>query len=186
MTTFGALTDQELIQHFLATQESGALDFLYHRYYHKVFCYCLSVIKNHDDAQDVTQDIFLKVSANVHKLKNTDLFIAWLFRIAHNQCMDFLELQKRGRVAAITAENDVAEIDFDEEEAWAQDRLMEQIDQALHSTAAEIKDLLIARYFYKKSITDLQKEYGLSESAVKMRLLRGCKQVLALLEKPAA
>jgi len=180
------VTDQVLIQQYLVTQDTALLDILVQRYYTKVFHYCLTAIKNRDSARDLTQDVFLKMCNNLGKLKNPDLFIAWLFRIAHNLCIDYLNKNKRQRVVAIQESHDETEEVFDEEEARLWDTLCDKVGQAMAQTDWELRKLLVARYFDEKSIAELQKEYGLSESAVKMRLLRGRKQILTMLEKPAA
>lgn len=61
------LSDEELIRHYLETQDSGYFDQLYEKYSTKVFSKCISLLKDEGRAQDATQDIFLKIFLNLSK-----------------------------------------------------------------------------------------------------------------------
>jgi len=71
------ISDEELIRHYLETQNSRYFDQLYAKYSTKVFSKCISLLKEEAAAQDATQDIFLKIFLNLSKfggIFNLDLF----------------------------------------------------------------------------------------------------------------
>jgi RNA polymerase sigma factor (sigma-70 family) len=71
-----------------------AFDELARRYWKKVFTVCRRLVNNHEDAEDMTQEVFIKVFSNLPQFDpNRGSFQKWLFRIAKNHCLDYL----RGR-----------------------------------------------------------------------------------------
>ena len=81
---FRAVEDADLIQK--ARQgDVEAFNLLISRWEKRVFNYLLRILRNREDALDLSQDVFLKAHQNLRKLEDTTRFAAWLFRIAHNE-----------------------------------------------------------------------------------------------------
>ena len=55
----------------------------------------LRTLGNNEEAEEVVQETFVKVHQNLAKYRQNSLFSSWLFRIAHNQCMDVMRLKQR-------------------------------------------------------------------------------------------
>ena len=70
--------------------EEAAFAELLRRYRAPVFNLCLRMLKNRDDAEDVAQDVFIKVFAMLERYDERYAFRSWLFKIAANQCIDFI------------------------------------------------------------------------------------------------
>jgi RNA polymerase sigma-70 factor, ECF subfamily len=75
--------------------DGDALDYLYRRYAPGVFAYVRRILKNDYDAQDVTQQVFVKLATSLDKYdaQRAD-FSAWLLRVAHNVAVDHLRKQR--------------------------------------------------------------------------------------------
>jgi RNA polymerase sigma-70 factor (ECF subfamily) len=74
----------------------GALDFLYTRFADDVRGYVTSIVMNRDDAEDVTQDVFLKLTRAIRHYKpQTVPFVAWLMRVARNAAIDHLRARRQ-------------------------------------------------------------------------------------------
>lgn len=56
----------------------------------RIFNYLLKLVRNREDAQDLTQDVFLKAYQNLGKLEDPGRFAPWLYRIAHNEAYSLL------------------------------------------------------------------------------------------------
>lgn len=88
-------TDEELIEKFRASADMGIFKILVRRYQHRVFAMALRTLDNNEEAEEIVQETFVKVHQNLAKYRQTSLFSSWVFRIAHNQCMDMLRLKQR-------------------------------------------------------------------------------------------
>lgn len=67
----------------------GALDYLYTRFADDVRGYVMSIVQHRDDADDVTQDVFLKLTRVLHRYEPQAVpFAAWLMRVARNAAID--------------------------------------------------------------------------------------------------
>jgi len=71
-----------------------AYNLLVSRWDKRVFNYLLRLVRNREDALDVSQDVFLKAYQNLPKLDDPAKFSGWLFRIAHNEAFSLLRRRK--------------------------------------------------------------------------------------------
>ena len=90
MITLDKLTDGQLVTIYQNKSEPIYFGELYNRYFTKVYHYCLGKVKNRDDAYDITADTFVKLPKKLVQLRSPELFVAWLFKIAQNACIDVL------------------------------------------------------------------------------------------------
>ena len=81
---FRAVEDADLI-HKARQGDVEAFNLLISRWEKRVFNYLLRILRNREDALDLSQDVFLKAYQNLRKLEDNTRFAAWLFRIAHNE-----------------------------------------------------------------------------------------------------
>ncbi len=86
-------TDKELIFNYFSGDEK-ALEALFRRYFRKVYGFAHSYAKNSEDAEDITQETFLKAWRNLKKFDATKSFKTWLFAIAKNSAIDFLKKKR--------------------------------------------------------------------------------------------
>jgi RNA polymerase sigma-70 factor (ECF subfamily) len=71
------------------TEEAeGAINELFRRYFSRVALWCLRFTGDRETADDLAQDIFLKVYRNLDSFRGNSKFSTWLFAVARNQCMD--------------------------------------------------------------------------------------------------
>jgi len=174
------LTDTQLVTIYQKNQDPIYFGELYNRYYTKVYHYCLGKLKDRDDAYDVTADTFLKLATKIEGLRNPELFIAWLFRVAINACVDKFR-KKNKKAYAIDVNTYDLEDDVSGLEAFMlKEAQLDLLDKILDRLDIETKNLLVNKYCKGKSIQELEKEMGLSTSAVKMRLARGREKIISL------
>ena len=64
-------------------------------YENKIYTTVFRLVRQHDIAQDLVQEIFIKVFYSLHKYKAVGSFNAWLYRIVVNQCYDYLRKQSK-------------------------------------------------------------------------------------------
>lgn len=87
-------SDFDLI-HGIKSGDADALSLLIRRWYPQIFRYCHKVIGNEQDAYDITQDVFVSVLQNIERFHIWNKFGSWIFKIAHNKCMDYFRMRKK-------------------------------------------------------------------------------------------
>ena len=85
--------DKKLIQQYLSGQ-AQALDFLIERYLKLIYGFVYKNVGSSADAEDITQEVFVKVWKNIKKFDQSKNFKPWIFQIAKNTSIDFLRKKK--------------------------------------------------------------------------------------------
>lgn len=165
-------TDEELVKLFVQTQQNKFFEKLYERYADKVYHKCISFVKDGAKAEDLTHDIFLKLIFKLGTFKEDAKFSTWLYSITYNHCMDQLRTnKKRGEVfqdEPLEVPDDIdLNVIFDGDDVEAKN-----LKTALDHLTVDEKGILFMKYMDDLSIRDIADIFSVTESAVKMRLLR--------------
>jgi RNA polymerase sigma-70 factor (ECF subfamily) len=89
-----ALEDQELVGRYL-DGDVVAFDELMTRHQRSVFRLCLRFAKNHDDALDLTQEVFIKAFERLDGFRGDARFRTWIYRVAVNHCLNWVKKNSR-------------------------------------------------------------------------------------------
>src|SRR5690606_30787943 len=105
-----ATKDLELVKLAVEKRDQQAFAKLMSRYKDSIFFMVLKMIHNRDDAEDITMESFSKAFNNIDRYDQRYAFSTWLFKIATNNCIDFMR-KKRLETTSIdkTMENDKGE-----------------------------------------------------------------------------
>ena len=159
------------------TGDNTALETLYREYVKSVYYLSLKLLKNKEDAEDITQEVFIYVYQKIGELQTPEAFTVWLGRITTNKATDFLR-KKRRLIEVDVGDEELAESEFFEES----DPLLipeKYVDNA--ETARMIVDIidnlplpqrLCIYYYYYEHLTVAQIAENLetNENTVKTRL----------------
>jgi RNA polymerase sigma factor (sigma-70 family) len=162
-------TDEQLVKLFIETQKNIYFEQLYDRYSDKVFRKCVSFVKDEAQAEDFTHDIFMKLVLNLGSYKETAKFSTWLFSITYNYCIDQIRIAKKHQEVALDDNFDAAD---DDEDAAMAEMDAQRLHKAMALILPEEKSILMMKYQDDLSIKEISTSLDVSESAVKMRLLR--------------
>ncbi len=155
------------------------------QYKHMVYTLALRIVKNHEDAEEVAQDTFIKAYQAVKQFNGKSRLSTWLYKIAYHNSLDYL---KRNRRKPETTDMDGQYLGkySTEEGPWslleAKER-REIINRALDQLSGEDGVVLSLFYFEALSLKEISGVMGLSLSTVKIRLHRGRKRLAGVLEK---
>lgn len=69
-------------------------DTIYGIYAKQVYNLCLHYVQNTNDAEDITQEVFIKIHERLHTFKEDAHLKTWVYRITINQCLDFIKVKK--------------------------------------------------------------------------------------------
>jgi len=169
-------SDQSLVAGILQgkTQVFGEL---YKKYYPKVFYRCLLAIRDHEEAKDIAQDILLKAFHHLSGYRGEASFSTWLYAITSNHCIEYY--RRKNLRQFVDLENAILLTELTEtpdHKAEAVD-LREWLSRSLQHLPVTDRELLVMRYERNLSIGELQQKLHLSQSAVKMRLVRAIKKL---------
>ena len=101
------MTDQFIIQKIKRpeTVEYG-FNLLVRKYQERIYWHARKLVVDHDDANDLTQEIFVKIWKNIKAFREDSKIFTWIYRIATNECLNFLNKKKKKFFVPI---NDVSE-----------------------------------------------------------------------------
>ncbi len=162
-------TDEQLVRLYVDTQRNPFFEELYDRYADKVYRKCLSFVKDQAKAEDFTHDIFLKLIVRVGSFKENSKFSTWLFSITYNYCMDQLRTTRKLAEDELTEGIDLID-DSDDINEMEMDA--KRLREVLGGLSHEERTIVLMKYQDEFSIKDIADTFGLTESAVKMRLKR--------------
>jgi RNA polymerase sigma-70 factor (ECF subfamily) len=137
----------------------GALHFLYVRYADDVLRYVKSVVRDHHEAEDITQDVFIKLIRVIGKYEPRDVpFAAWILRVARNAALDHL------RARRMTPCDDIRVADGDQSQV-SHERGRD-LREALAQLPEEQRDVLVLRHIVGLSPGEIADVLGKTESSV--------------------
>ena len=163
------LTDEQLVDR-IKVDEVGAFAYLYHRFKHRVYAYCYRLLRHPQDAEDATQDTFLKIHRSFHQLKDPASLQTWIFSIARNEAFTILRRTKP-----------VEDLEKAENEVWEEedplDRIVERERAAIVQHCVSLlkpayREVLILREYEHLSYSEIAGVTGASESAVRSALFK--------------
>ena len=178
------ISDDQIINQILEGN-SNVFSVLVDRYKDLVFTLALRMVKNREEAEEVSQDTFIKVFKSLNKFKGKSKFSTWIYKIAYNTCLDRLKRIKR--------EYNVVAIDeFTEHEVKTMDNALQkmedfeykqEIQKCLHLLPSQDSFLLTLFYFEEQSLEEISKVVGLTANNVKVKLFRSRKKLATILKE---
>ncbi|UEG50274.1 sigma-70 family RNA polymerase sigma factor [Ferruginibacter lapsinanis] len=165
MKNLTALTDQQLI-HLYMDGNADALSTLVLRYKDKIFTSIYLLVKDKYLAEDMFQDVFIRVIDTLKSGRYTDegKFLPWALRIAHNMCVDHFRKVKRSPSIKTSDDRDIFEVlNFSEpgaEHKIMQNQSHERVRRLIDMLPEDQREVIIMRHYADlsfKEIADLTK-----------------------------
>lgn len=152
------LNDNDLVSN-IYTQE--AYKELFSRYQKKLFAYIFHLVGNKNEAEDILQNVFSKMYKNINNFDTSRKFSSWIYRIAHNEAINFLKQKNRRHLVSwddITKSKDKLDLAYKGEiieEKWEHLEIVREIDRALEKLPKKYQQVLKLRYFQEYSYEDI-------------------------------
>jgi len=157
--------DNELVLECLRG-DGHAFELLVVRYQGPVFNAVLRMVRDRDEAGDLTQTTFLKAYERLSTFDSQQKFFSWLYRIAINEAIN--HLKRRGRLEPL--DGDWESGGNDPESAAVSSDLSVHVQDALMSLSSEYRAVLVLRHFEDCSYDEIAVIVGVPEKTVKSRL----------------
>lgn len=166
-----ASSDRDLIQR-ARRGDAEAFGELVLRYQTSVFNVCYRILHERLEAEDMTQETFLRARERLQTFDEARPFGPWIRRVAANICLNHLEAQRQ--TAPLDEERDAAESHGPESQVEAQER-SKQIREALASLPARYRVVIELRHYQELSYDEIAAELNIPLSDVKSQLFRARK-----------
>jgi RNA polymerase sigma factor (sigma-70 family) len=150
--------------------DSTAFGLLVDKYSKSIYALAYSRIHNHHDAQDVTQEVFVKAYKDLRKLKRWDSFMGWLYRITVNLCKNWQRSESRRPDHEFAEDQDPIVLDNPSVITYEQDKVYGSIREALDSLPEMYHEVLALYYLEDMSIIDMSRFLGISSRTIDRRL----------------
>jgi RNA polymerase sigma-70 factor (ECF subfamily) len=178
------INDQHYINQIIEGN-SNAFAVLVDRYKDLVFTLSYKMVKNREEAEEISQDTFIKIFKSLNKFKGESKFSTWVYKITYNTCLDRLKKNKK--------ENNVVYIeDFSEHQVKAIETVFDTIDEkernqriqdCLLLLPSEDAFLLTLYYFDDQSIEEIAKVVDSNANNIKVKLFRSRKKMASILKE---
>jgi RNA polymerase sigma-70 factor (ECF subfamily) len=168
-----AMSDKELVKRCQA--DPAAFEELMRRYKRAIFAYAVASTGSRQDAEEVTQDVFVKVYRAAHRFDSQYAFTTWLYKIASNTCKNKLRGRRRRAVSLDSEDSPVVAVSAEAGPLEAYKRSIEiaEVRDAINGLPPRYREVLYLRYVEGLSYKDIAETLGLSLGNVEARIFRG-------------
>jgi RNA polymerase sigma-70 factor (ECF subfamily) len=161
--------------------DDSAFAELVQRHDRAIYSFTLGLVRNTDDARDLVQEVWVRVARHLPQLREPARFTPWLYRIARNCCMDFLQSRKTRMYATLPptdGDDDEPRFDPPDLNAEAPDQHVVSLDErrkvweALGGLSERDRTALFLREFEELPYAEIGRVLGISPNAAEVRVFR--------------
>jgi RNA polymerase sigma-70 factor, ECF subfamily len=180
-------TEEAQIAQGLRRRDPDLLDALIEQYQHRLLRYLLHLTGNRAVAEDLFQEVWLRVLEKGHLYDGRNRFVTWLMSIGHNVAIDYLRKRNPGSLDEMRDPEDGAPFEpqavgpspFDRA---AEQQQQERFDAALEKVAPLFREVLVLRFQEQMKLEEIAKLISIPVATVKTRLYRGVQALRPLLK----
>lgn len=167
-----AVTDEQLID-WVAKGDPSCLGTLFERYNRAVYQYCRQMTRDSAQAEDLTQDIFIRVLKKASSYSGRGSFKAWLFNVARNMTLDHLRTRKRrGSEASIEETMEPMIENRSPEQVASGSQSMDLLARALARLPEPVQEVIWLGRFEFDSYEELGAALGCKPGTARVRMHR--------------
>lgn len=168
--------DADLVQRCLHGN-SKAFEILIERYQKPIYNLALRLSTNTEDAEDITQTVFVKVYEKLNTFNPKHKFFSWLYKIAVNESLNFLNRRRNYE----RFDEEVHSREKPQEESFPDHEIDKKIDNALLELKPDYRIVVVLNHFQDLSYKEIGFILNVHENTVKSRLFSARKKLKSLL-----
>src|SRR5271168_1154052 len=184
-------SDEAVLVRRVQARDEIAFRDIVERYQAKVFSIIYGILRNHNDAEDIAQQVFSKIYFSIQNFDFRSSLLTWIYKITVNECYDYL---RKKRVRKLVYESDFSEEDVRRmensdnaiEPSPAVDTRLAQHDlviKLLDKLSAEDRTLLVLKEVEGHSVEELSQMVGMNENTIKVKLFRARQKMIKAAER---
>ena len=162
------MNDEELLALYRDPDtRRNAFNQIVRTYQQKVYWLVRKIVIDHDDANDITQEVFIKASGALENFRGDSKLYTWLFRIAHNESINFLKKKRRRYFVPINdVEGELAD-KLESDPLIGGDEIQLKLQKAILTLPEKQRLVFNMRYFEEMPYEDMSEVTGTSVGALK-------------------
>ena len=169
--------DEKLVAQTLSG-DRDAFGVLVHKYQEMVYTYVFQKVRNEADAQDVTQEVFLRAYRNLYQLRHPHQFRSWLYTIMSNECNRWLVRVTKTRQRETGLEDATEEaVRIDPKYTTPTEEWQVDLEQAISRLPNDSRVAVSMFYMSNCSLKEISEFLGISVNTVKIKLHRARQQL---------
>jgi len=172
------LSDKELLNSFRNPDtRSYAFNLLIRKYQKRVYWHTRRLVISHDDANDVTQDAFIKVWKHLEGFKEEAQLFTWIYRIATNEALSFLRKKKyKFLIPFVNVENELTRHLIDDN-FFSGDEIQLKLQKAILRLPEKQRIVFNMKYFDELKYEEMSSVLGTSVGALKASYHHAVKKI---------
>lgn len=171
-------SDEELIEKFLDINTRHlAFNYLVNQYQQRLYWHIRRILLDHDDSNDVIQNVFIKVWKNLENFRRDSLLYTWLYRIATNEALTFLKQKKRRFIISFSdVEYEMAD-SLSNDPLFTGDKIQAQLQKAILKLPPRQRLVFNMKYFDGMKYEEISEILGVTVGALKATYHHAVKKI---------
>lgn len=170
--------DRALLQQFKVTQtKERAFTDLMKKYQERLYWHIRRLVVEHEDANDVLQNMFIKVWNGLENFREDSQLYTWLYRIATNECLSFLEQQKKRSAVSFEDIQEGLSEQVRAAENFDANRLEWKLQLAIQQLPEKQRVVFTLRYYDEMPYEEMSRVLDTSEGALKASYHHAAKKI---------
>lgn len=162
------ISDQELVKGLKDSKRADAFfNQLVGKYQERLYWHIRKIVLSHDDTDDVLQNTFLKVWRNIGNFREESTLFTWLYRIATNESLTFLNQKKRHSLTSMNEVTDYLQQNLRADEYFDGDDIQLKLQQAILTLPEKQRLVFNLRYFEEMPYQEMSEILETSVGALK-------------------
>ncbi len=166
------IDDQDIITKIIKNRDSDSYAQLIRKYQSSVFTFCLRILKNREEAEEVAQDVFIKCFKELNKLKDYAKFKGWVMRIAYTTSIDRKRIKQMNKTSIDSSHEELLIEHYSPYDATNIVNRKEILKFCIDKLDKDQGIIINLYYLEDLSINEISEITGMTNSNIKVKLFR--------------
>lgn len=166
-----------------AKTQRDAFEELVMLYQRRLYWHIRKIVMNHEDANDILQNVFIKAWNNIDSFRGDSSLFTWLFRIATNESITFLNKQKRSKISSLTENSEYLQDNLRSDSFFDGTEIQRKLQEAITTLPDKQRIVFNMKYFDEIKYNDMSKILGTSVGALKASYFHAVKKIENYMKK---
>lgn len=176
--------DKDLLKRFRdSSSRNIAFSELVNRYQERLYWHIRRIVINHDDADDVLQNTFIKAFKNLNHFREDSQLFTWLYRIATNESLTFLKKQNRNIFVSMDDASYMLSSKLESNHGWSGDAIQVTLQQAILTLPTKQRLVFNMKYFDEMKYEEIAEVTDTSVGALKASYHHAVKKIEAFIKQ---